>query len=341
MLSNNLLFYSSIFFIQSKKLSDSNNSKYFYYLCGMYTKDISMWLYIYLHTDRLSSGSAVTDGMGRAVHVLGYMSYGETLLDLSQGGYETPCQFTCYEKDQETGLHYAEARYYDSRLSIFNSTDPMWYKYPHLSPYAYCEDNPLIFVDPDGRFPIWAFISACLDYGFQVYDNYKSGISGYDAWVGDVDLLDVGLSAVKPTGKFKIAKTLLVEGTKAVINITAHKGIVKSSDDAQDIITKTVVNTVVDVGVRKVTDAGSKKAVQNANKEVSTAHQKLKTAERQAQRSPNSTKKAENVNNAQSNLQSARNKQVRTQMLNSTVGKATNATQQGARIITNIILKDE
>ena len=98
----------------------------------------------YLHTDRLGSGSAVTDGRGEAVHVLGYMPYGETLLDLSHTHYETPYQFTGYEKDQETGLHYAEARYYDSRLSIFNSTDPMWYKYPHLSPYTYCHNNPLM-----------------------------------------------------------------------------------------------------------------------------------------------------------------------------------------------------
>ena len=104
----------------------------------------------YLHTDRLGSGSAVTDGRGEAVHVLGYMPYGETLLDLSHTHYETPYQFTGYEKDQETGLHYAEARYYDSWLSIFNSTDPMWYKYPHLSPYAYCANNPLMYVDPSG-----------------------------------------------------------------------------------------------------------------------------------------------------------------------------------------------
>ena len=42
----------------------------------------------YLHTDRLGSGSAVTDGWGEAVHVLGYMPYGETLLDLSHTPYE-------------------------------------------------------------------------------------------------------------------------------------------------------------------------------------------------------------------------------------------------------------
>ena len=104
----------------------------------------------YYHTDRLGSGSAVTDGSGKAVHVLGYMPYGETLLDLSQGD-ETPYQFTGYEKDQETGFHYAEARYYESHLSTFNSTDPMWYKYPHLSPYAYSADNPVRYVDPSGK----------------------------------------------------------------------------------------------------------------------------------------------------------------------------------------------
>lgn len=53
-----------------------------------------------LHTDRLGSGSAVTDGRGEAVHLLGYMPYGETLLDLSHTHYETPYQFTSYDKDQ-------------------------------------------------------------------------------------------------------------------------------------------------------------------------------------------------------------------------------------------------
>ena len=41
---------------------------------------MSILLYIYLHTDRLGSGSAVTDGSGETVHILGYMPYGETLL---------------------------------------------------------------------------------------------------------------------------------------------------------------------------------------------------------------------------------------------------------------------
>ncbi|MBR3466417.1 MAG: hypothetical protein IKH15_04275 [Bacteroidales bacterium] len=42
-------------------------------------------------------------------------------------------------------------RHYNSTLSIWLSVDPMADKYPGLSPYTYCADNPVKLVDPDGR----------------------------------------------------------------------------------------------------------------------------------------------------------------------------------------------
>ncbi len=42
-------------------------------------------------------------------------------------------------------------RYYHSDLSIWLSVDPMADKYPSLSPYVYCGDNPVRLVDPNGR----------------------------------------------------------------------------------------------------------------------------------------------------------------------------------------------
>ena len=58
--------------------------------------------------------------------------------------------FSAKEKDSETGLSYFGARYYSSDLSVWLSVDPMSDKYPSLSPYVYCADNPVRCVDPNG-----------------------------------------------------------------------------------------------------------------------------------------------------------------------------------------------
>ena len=59
--------------------------------------------------------------------------------------------FSAKEKDAETGLSYFGSRYYSSDLSIWLSVDPMSDKYPSLSPYVYCADNPVKLVDPNGE----------------------------------------------------------------------------------------------------------------------------------------------------------------------------------------------
>ena len=62
--------------------------------------------------------------------------------------------FSAKERDSETGLSYFGSRYYSSDLSIWLSVDPMSDKYPSLSPYSYCANNPVKVVDPNGE-EIW------------------------------------------------------------------------------------------------------------------------------------------------------------------------------------------
>ena len=62
--------------------------------------------------------------------------------------------FSAKERDAETGLSYFGSRYYSSDLSIWLSVDPQASKYPSLSPYVYCANNPVKLVDPNGR-EIW------------------------------------------------------------------------------------------------------------------------------------------------------------------------------------------
>ena len=63
----------------------------------------------------------------------------------------TPFTFSAKEKDAETGFSYFGSRYYNSDLSIWLSVDPQASKYPSLSPYAYCANNPIKLVDPNGE----------------------------------------------------------------------------------------------------------------------------------------------------------------------------------------------
>ncbi len=47
-------------------------------------------------------------------------------------------------------------RYYDAGIGRFLIPDPKANKYPNISPYAYCLNNPLKFNDPDGEEPVKA-----------------------------------------------------------------------------------------------------------------------------------------------------------------------------------------
>ena len=104
----------------------------------------------FYHPDHLGSSSWITDGSGNAIQHLHYLPFGEDWVDQRNASWNAPYTFSGKEKDVETGYSYFGARYYDSGLSIWLSVDPMSDKYPNLTPYAYCANNPVILVDPDG-----------------------------------------------------------------------------------------------------------------------------------------------------------------------------------------------
>jgi RHS repeat-associated protein len=60
-------------------------------------------------------------------------------------------KFTGKERDTETNYDYFGARYYDSELGRWLQVDPLADKYPGWSPYNYTLNNPLFYVDPDGK----------------------------------------------------------------------------------------------------------------------------------------------------------------------------------------------
>ncbi|MDQ7917831.1 RHS repeat-associated core domain-containing protein [Mesonia sp. MT50] len=82
-----------------------------------------------------------------------YLPFGETLVEEHLNSNNSPYKFNAKEFDAETGNYYYGARYYNPKWSIWLSVDPLAESMPEWSPYNYTMNNPLRYVDPDGRAP--------------------------------------------------------------------------------------------------------------------------------------------------------------------------------------------
>lgn len=77
-----------------------------------------------------------------------YYPYGSP----TRRNYDDRYMYSGKELDDMNGLRLYDfsARSYDAIITRFLSPDPMRSKYPHISPYAYCAGNPIMFIDPTG-----------------------------------------------------------------------------------------------------------------------------------------------------------------------------------------------
>ena len=107
---------------------------------------------LYNVKDHLGSTRLVYGSGGAVREQMNYMPYGEFMTHSATtvGKFK----FTGKERDTETNYDYFGARYYNSKLGLWNSVDPLASKYPGWSPYNYVECNPLNKYDPDGKGPL-------------------------------------------------------------------------------------------------------------------------------------------------------------------------------------------
>ena len=122
----------------------------------------------YYHPDHLGSVSVVSNHKGEPYERVEYLPFGEMWIEETDPatGY-IPFRFTSKEYDEETGLYYYGARYYEPRLSRWMSADPAGWEL--INPmdedgkpragysvieaanwYSYVSNNPVLYVDPTG-----------------------------------------------------------------------------------------------------------------------------------------------------------------------------------------------
>ena len=123
----------------------------------------------YLTPDHLGSTRLVTAEDQSVLSRHDYLPFGEEIgaglgnRDSGVSGYtaslaDGPAQkFTGKERDKESGLDYFQARYFSGAGGRFSSADPENASADPGDPqswngYAYARNNPLLYVDPDGRY---------------------------------------------------------------------------------------------------------------------------------------------------------------------------------------------
>ncbi|WP_287345372.1 RHS repeat domain-containing protein [Prevotella sp.] len=104
----------------------------------------------YYHPDHLGSSSYITNLDGEVAQHIEYVPFGEVFIEERNNTWNTPYLFNAKEFDEETGLYYYGARYYESRVSLWMSTDPMEKNMPYSSTYTYCHNNPINRIDENG-----------------------------------------------------------------------------------------------------------------------------------------------------------------------------------------------
>ena len=119
-------------------------------------------LQFFYHPDHLGSSSFITNLDGEVVQHIEYVPFGEVFIEERNSVWNTPYLFNAKEFDEETGLYYYGARYYEPRLSLWLSTDPAQEKTLHLTTYNFSQNNPINYIDADG---LW---SLKIKFGFSL-----------------------------------------------------------------------------------------------------------------------------------------------------------------------------
>ncbi|RLP52930.1 MAG: hypothetical protein D6160_18130 [Ketobacter sp.] len=147
------------------------------------------------HHDHLNSVSVLTGHNGTTEETTSFDPFGAPTLTIPNSGNEL--LYTGREYDQNTGLYYYRARYYDIDTDRFISEDPLGFE-AGINFYAYVNNNPINFNDPTGRVIETAWDVANVGLGiYSLQDNIRSGSYGWAA-LDAVGLVYDGIATAVP-----------------------------------------------------------------------------------------------------------------------------------------------
>lgn len=136
-----MLLFDGGFCLYSRTAAQGNTPEFFFY-----TKD------------HLGNNRTVVSEAGELKQVTHYYPFGGVFGDEGMNAGLQPYKYNGKELDHMHGLDRYDygARMFAPALPLWNTMDPVCEDYYHISPYAYCLNNPVNNIDPDGkRVVIW------------------------------------------------------------------------------------------------------------------------------------------------------------------------------------------
>ncbi|MDO4959984.1 MAG: RHS repeat-associated core domain-containing protein, partial [Prevotellaceae bacterium] len=122
-----------------------------------YNSSRDYFTFCYYDQDHLGNIRQVTedDGSkkGEVIQTMNYYPFGAEFCDNSTKNYTQKHKYNGKEFDNMHGLNSYDygARQYNPVTARWDRIDPLCEKYYSVSPYAYCLNNPVRFIDPDGK----------------------------------------------------------------------------------------------------------------------------------------------------------------------------------------------
>ena len=200
---------------QIMQMKNDNGKFIFHYILNKlvgfeYTSNSGTREYLYIRNIQ-GDITSIIDTEGNIICTYTYDGYGNHIVldengkedtSLTSIGHLNPFRYRGYYFDEESGLYYLNSRYYDPETGRFISPDVLSIldetkgQINGLNLYMYCNDNPIMFYDPNGN----AFLSIVfgMAIGFAIGGVFEIGKQIYEnGWnPSDWDWKQIGLSAL-------------------------------------------------------------------------------------------------------------------------------------------------
>ncbi len=248
---------------------------------GYLKKEGNNYTPFYYLKDHLGSNRLVIDRSGNVVQETNYYPFGLSMAETPQRNDQDiqPYKYNGKEYDRMYGWNTYDygARMYDPAVGRFMTMDPLAEKYYSVSPYAYCLNNPIKNVDPDGRF-VGTIIGTIAGGIKGAYDAHKSG---GDMWAGAAEgavagaitgaAIDVAVAATGGGALVVIGVGVAAGAAGGATGAVAGKVATASTKAIQEAMSKNITTTATTLTTQGAAQGTVNAAVNGITKGMSTA----------------------------------------------------------------------